>query len=112
MTATEVTPLPRKPPHPGVLMARIRELASQGSYSWGPHVFDRKGERDIDIPDVLEVIRLGEIAGPIEPGKKSGEWKCKVTAKPSGLSREIGVALVVIRSNELFFITVEWEDPK
>lgn len=112
MTAPKVTPLPRKPPHPGTLMARIWQLAKQGSYSWGPHVFDRSDERDIDLPDAVEVCRLGEIDGPITPGVNPGEWKCKVTAKLDGLSRTIGVVLVVIRNEELFFTTVEWEDIK
>lgn len=112
MSAPNVTPMPRKHPHPGALMARIRELAAQGAYSFGPHVFDRRGERDIDINDALYVLRIGEIAGPIEAGINPGEWKCKVTAEPHGSSRMLGVALVVIRNEELFFMTVEWEDTK
>jgi hypothetical protein len=93
-------------------MARIRKLAAEGAYSFGSHVFDRRDERDIDINDALDVLRLGEIDGPITPGINAGEWKCKVTAKLEKSSREIGVALVVIRNNELFFTTVEWEDTK
>jgi len=112
MTLASVTPMPRKPPHPGVLMARIRELAKQGAYSLGLHVFDRRDERGIDIPDAVEVCRVGEIDGPITPGINPGEWKCKVTATLDRSTREIGVALVVIRDEELFFTTVEWEDTK
>jgi hypothetical protein len=94
-------------------MAEIRRLAVQGAYSWGPHVFDRKGQRDIDISDALDVLRLGEIDGPIKPGKNPGEWKCKVTAKLLDKSnRMLGVAVVVIRNQRLFFTTVEWEDTK
>jgi len=105
--------MPAKPPHPGVLMARIRELAQQGAYSWGAHVFERRGERGIDISDALDVLRLGEIVGAIVPGINPGEWKCKVTAKlVDKSSREIGVALVVIRDSEIFLMTVEWEDAK
>ena len=104
--------MPRKPPHPGVLMAQIRKLAAHGKYSYGRHVFDRMDERDIDINDALDVLRLGEISGPIEPGINAGEWQCKVTAKLEDHAREIGVAIVVIRGEELFFKTVEWEDPK
>jgi hypothetical protein len=112
MTAPRVTPMPRKPPHPGALMARIRKLAAAGTYSYGRHVFQRRGERSIDINDALDVLRLGEIDGPVEPGVNAGEWKCKVTAKPEGANRELGVAVVVIRDSELFLVTVEWEDTK
>jgi hypothetical protein len=105
--------MPQKPPHPGVLMARIRELAKQGAYSWGTHVFERRGERGIDISDALDVLRLGDITGAITAGINSGEWKCKVTAKLADKSsREMGVAVVVIRNSEIFLMTVEWEDVK
>lgn len=99
-----------KPPHPGALMKRIRELAKEGAVSWRTHVFERSEQRDIDINDALAVLRLGEIEGPIEPGINPGEWKCKVTAKPDTTSRRLGVALVVIRNERLFLVTVEWED--
>lgn len=104
--------MPRKPPHPGALMERIRILADQGNYSFGSHVFERSRQRGIDITDVLDVLRVGEIDGPIAPGRNSGEWKCKVTATLEESNREIGVALVVIGDHEMFFITVEWEDEK
>jgi hypothetical protein len=112
MPAPNVTPMPQKPPHPGVLMARIRKLAAQGAYSFGSHVFERRRQRNIDINDALDVLRLGEIVGPIKAGVNPGEWTCKVTAKLERSNREIGVALVVIQDNELFFTTVEWEDTK
>jgi hypothetical protein len=96
-----------KPPHPGVLMGRIRALVKRGAFSWGTHVFERSVQRDIDIYDATEVLRLGEIEGPIEPGVNPGEWKCKVTAKPDKSSRRLGVAVVVVRDERLFLLTVE-----
>ena len=106
-------PVPnQKPPHPGVLMTRIRELAKQGAVSWGPHVFERTELRDIDVNDAFYVLKIGEIAGAIEPGINPDEWKCKVTAKPTGAGRELGVATVVIQNQKLFLMTVEWEDIK
>jgi hypothetical protein len=93
-------------------MKRIRELAERGAYSWGTHVRDRFGQRDIDINDAVGVLRLGEIEGPIEPGVNPGEWKCKVTARADKSSRRLGVAVVVVRDNHLFLMTVEWEDVK
>lgn len=50
--------------------------------------------------------------GPIEPGVNPGEWKCKVTARTGRSSRRLGVAVVVIRDDHLFLMTVEWEDVK
>jgi hypothetical protein len=93
-------------------MERLRRLAQAGAYSWGTHVFDRSGRRDIGISDAIDVLRLGEIEGPIEPGINPEEWKCKVTARTGRSSRRLGVAVVVIRDNHLFLITVEWEDVK
>jgi len=93
-------------------MKRIRELAEDGAYSWDTHVRKRFSERGIDINDAVEVLRLGEIDGPIEPGVNPQEWKCKVTARVDKSSRQLGVAVVVIRNNHLFLMTVEWEDIK
>jgi hypothetical protein len=112
MTTTPTPGPSSKPPHPGKLMERIRRLANEGAYSWGPHVRDRLSRRDIDINDAVEVLRLGEIEGPIEPGIHPGEWKCKVTSRAGRSSRRLGVATVVIRDSHLFLMTVEWEDMK
>ena len=111
-TAVPAQPQPKAPPHPGVLMARIRELAKSGAYSYGEHVFVRQGERDIDVPDAVRVLKLGEIKGAISPGDNPDEWKCKVTGPVDGSNREVGVVVVVIQNNHMFFVTVEWEDKK
>jgi hypothetical protein len=105
---TPAQPLPK--PHPGTLMARIRELAKSGAYSWGNHVFERSGQRDIDLPDAIGVLRLGEIEGPITPGNNPGEWKCKVAGPIDGSSRDGGVVVVVIQNNHMFLFTVAWAD--
>lgn len=107
-----VVPLPRKPPHPGVLAAQIRKLAAAGHYSYGAHVFERQDLRDIDINDAIEILTLGEIDPNIEPGINPGEWKCKMVGKIDKSSRQLGVAVVVVRSSHLFLTTVEWEDTK
>jgi hypothetical protein len=91
-------------------MTRIRRLVADGAFSWGEHVFQRREERDIDLPDILEVLRFGMIDGAITPGDNPGEWKCKVTFRVDRSSRSIGVVCVVSRDVELFLITVEWED--
>ena len=66
-------------------------------------------ERDITTMDALRVLRNGEIVGEIEPGKATGEWKCKMVAKRRG-SRDLGVVSVVMQTGRLFVKTVEWED--
>jgi hypothetical protein len=112
MNEAAIAPIPPKPPHASVLAAQIRRLAKEGAFSWGPHVFDRRDERDIDISDAKEVLMIGEIQGPIEAGINPGEWKCKMVAKVDKTSRRMGVAVVVIRNEHLFLKTVEWEDTK
>jgi hypothetical protein len=107
-----VMPLPRKSPHPGVLAAQIRKLASEGHYSYGLHVFDRQDLRDIDINDAIEILKLGEIDPHIVPGINPGEWKCKMVGKIDKSSRQLGVAVVVVQASHLFLTTVEWEDSK
>lgn len=76
------------------------------------HAEERMLERDIDMIDVLRVLKTGEIVGVIEAGIGPGEWKCKVTASPRypEMKREIGVVTIVVRSSRLLIKTVEWED--
>jgi hypothetical protein len=77
--------------------------------SFGLHAMDRMVERDITTLDALRVLRHGEIVGEIEPGRTTGEWKCKMVARRRG-SRDMGVVSVVLRTGRLFVKTVEWED--
>ena len=104
-------PLPRKSPHPGDLIKVIRQLAEAGAVSFSTHAFDeRRAERDIDMPDALQVLKRGMIKGDIVPGINPGEWKCLVVDKAEKSSRWIGVATVVIETRRLLIATVEWED--
>lgn len=73
------------------------------------HAMDRMDERGITTLDVLRVLRLGDIVGEITPGKKPGEWKCKVVEKRKK-ARDIGVATIVVCESKLFIKTAEWED--
>jgi hypothetical protein len=101
-----------KPPHPGRLMAIIRRLAAEGSYQFSEHAFDeRMVERGFDADDVLKIMALGEIDGPIIAGKKEGEWRCRVVGKLPWSSREAGVVTVVLREARLIFVTTKWIDP-
>jgi hypothetical protein len=100
-----------KPPHPGDLMATIRRVAAAGAYSFSQHAFDeRMVERGFDIDDVLKIMALGNIEGPITAGRREGEWRCTVVGKLPWTSREAGVVTVVVRESRLIFVTVEWMD--
>lgn len=102
-------PLPFKPPR-GRLEKRIREIAKDDEkITWSDHAFDRIDERDITIRDALTVLLTGLIDGEIEQGRSLGEWKCKMTKRMKG-RREIGVVVIIIKDEELFVKTVEWED--
>jgi hypothetical protein len=92
-------------------MANIRRLAASGAYSFSQHAFDgRMVERGFDLDDVLKIMALGDIDGPIVAGRRDGEWRCTVVGKLAWTSREAGVVTVVVRESRLIFVTVEWMD--
>jgi hypothetical protein len=101
----------RKEPHPGDLTKVIRRLATEGQVAYSFHAFhERSDERNIDMQDALAVLRHGMIKGEIIAGNNPGEWKCKVVDTLDRSSRAIGVVIVVMRSERLLIVTVEWED--
>ena len=92
----------KQPPHPGALIQLIRHLARDGKVSWSKHARDeRMNERNLDIFDALEVIRLGDIDGAIVPGKKSREWRCVVVGRLRWTTREAGVVSFVTSVSSL-----------
>ncbi len=102
---------PPRPPNPGDLIRTIRKLAAEQRYAFSVHALDeRMGERSIEISDVLEILRLGDIEGAITPGKNPCEWKCLVRGRPKWASRDAGVATVVVRADRLIIVTTEWMD--
>jgi hypothetical protein len=101
-----------KPPHPGDLIKVIRKLLARGAYSHSAHVLDeRMIERGFDFDDIAKIIELGDIDGKIVPGRREGEWRCRVVGKLAWHPREAGVVTVVIREKRLLFVTVKWIDP-
>lgn len=99
-------------PKPDQLLLRIRQLARDSrNVGFSSHAEDRMDERGISDLDTLRVLRTGQIAGEISPGKFEGEWKCKVVAPLKG-RREAGVVVLTIRMRKLRVKTVEWEDLK
>lgn len=72
------------------------------------HALLRMEERDLSMPEVLEILRCGYVEDP--PSQEHvGEWKCKVTSKWRG--RTAGVVTVIVDSRrQLIIVTVEWED--
>lgn len=104
--------LPRKPPHPGDLIALIRKLAREGKITYTRHAEqERMPERGFDFTDVETILRVGEISGGITPGESGGEWQCLVIGKPELNARDAGVAIVVDRARRIIVKTVEWIDP-
>ncbi len=88
----------------------IRLLAEDSmNILWKVHSEDRLDERGISKLDALRVLQRGDIDGEIVPGKYPGEWKCKVVDRIKA-NRDVGVVTVVLNSQRLFVITVEWED--
>jgi hypothetical protein len=93
-------------------MTTIRRLAKAGAYRFTEHAIDeRMLERGFDAEDVLKIMALGDIDGPIVTGRKPGELRCRVVGKLPWTSREAGVVTVVVREERLIFVTVKWMDP-
>jgi hypothetical protein len=67
-------------------------------------------ERDITDEMALDVLRRGDLKGPIEAGKELDELKVKMARQIKGRGREAGVVCVVVKALRLRVITVEWED--
>lgn len=92
------------------LLAVIREIALLDRHIYlGSHTRDRMEERGITRIDALRVLQRGSIVGEILPGRRRGEWKCKIVARLKG-SRDIGVVTIVVEEKKVFVKTVEWED--
>jgi hypothetical protein len=90
--------------------ADIHERATDSSnLIWTDHARNRMEERGITIHDAVRVLRDGLIKGQPRPGKKEGQWVCKMTKRTHG-NRDVGVVTIICSGTELIIITVEWED--
>jgi len=93
-------------------MQVIRFLLAEGKTTILDHVQDRFDERDLDMGDVINVVKTGSIRGKIRPGDNDLEWTCKVICQPRypANRREVGVVVIVVSTTGLLIKTVEWED--
>src|SRR4051794_30633831 len=92
------------------LTATIRRIAAEDRRVYlSNHARERMDIRTITRVDVIRALARGHIDGPIVPGDRPGEWKCKVVANVKG-SRDIGVIALVIGGDRILVKTVEWED--
>ena len=95
---------------PADLEARIHELATVSArVAVSRHAIERMIERGITDRMMFVTLRGGRLVGSVEPGKRSGEWKCKMVMEMRG-RREMGVVTLVIGAERLLVKTVEWED--
>jgi len=91
-------------------LARVRALAADSSnLLWTQHIRERMAERGFDDIDVLRIVRTGDVDSVPGVGTNQGEWKIKVTRRMSN-GRVAGVLTVLLVSNKLRLVTVEWED--
>lgn len=90
----------------------IRFLMVGGKTTILDHAQERLDERDLDMGDVINVVKTGNIRGKIRPGHNPQEWVCKVVCQPRypDNRREVGVVIIVVSTTGLLIQTVEWED--
>lgn len=93
-------------------MRVIRFLMAEGKTTLLFHAEERLDERDLDMGDVINVVKTGNIKGKIHPGDNPQEWVCKVVSQPRYPEnrREVGVVMIVVSTTGLLIQTVEWED--
>ena len=106
----QATRWPSQAPRPEPLLATIRRLSKERKIGFLDHAEERLAERGFDTFDVFETLENGYIDGPIEAGKREGEWKVKIVDVPEGRSRKMGVVTIVVKDQRLLIKTVEWED--
>jgi hypothetical protein len=95
---------------PEVVRDLVRRLAQNSSnIQWRTHALERMVERDITDEMALEVLREGQLRGDIVSGERPDELKLKMVREIKG-RRQIGVVVVVVKSQRLRVVTVEWED--
>jgi hypothetical protein len=68
-------------------------------------------EREIFDGDVLAILRSAAsvIKGEVEKAKRDDEIRCKVVRQIRG-TRDAGIAVVILPTDQLLVLTVEWED--
>lgn len=88
----------------------VRKLAATSSnIVWTDHVYEQMGERGIDADDVLTVLRNGYVDDDPERGKRSSDWKVKVSLRLK--DRRVAVVVTVIQDGKrLILVTAFWRD--
>lgn len=88
------------------LIAQLAEESSRIYYT--NHAQDRMEERNVSMQDIEKILRNGFCAEQPMRDEK-GQWKCKLIRHHHG-NRDVGVVTVILRSQALLIVTVEWED--
>lgn len=89
-----------------------RRAADTANVQFSVHAFDRANEREeqetLNTEDALDILKSGYIISA--PVKVQNGWKCKVIKNILG-NRDAGVVTAILLDSErLRVITVEWED--
>ncbi len=87
------------------LLNRIKDCLDRGNYIFTKHALERRGERAVSLPDVLEVLRNGYH----EKAKDNWnelfkEWDYAVRGKT--IDQEFCRKVVSFSCNELLIITI------
>lgn len=93
-------------------LRRIRALAAKSeNIRFTDHALDQMEAREIFDGDVLAIYRSASssIKGEVKKGKRDGEYHCKVVRRIRG-NREAGVVTIILPTDRLLVLTVEWED--
>jgi len=97
---------------PSWALRRIRALAAKSeNVLFTDHALAQMEAREIFDGDVLTIYRSASssIKGDVKKGKGNGEYHCKVVRRIRG-TREAGVVTIILPSDKLLVLTVEWED--
>jgi hypothetical protein len=93
-------------------LRRIRALAAKSeNVLHTTHALEQMETREIFDVDILRICRstASWLKGEVKRGKNNGEYHCKIVLGIRG-TREAGVVLVILPSDKLLILTVEWED--
>ena len=96
--------------NPAIAQKRIREIAATSDrIKWSHHALDRMNEREIYDVDVLMALRSGTF-GMRRSGRNEASGSARYIIYRLRGSRDLGVVVIILKTDDLLVKTVEWED--